>query len=384
MRYKDAAAGLQRLRSIAEAYGLWHEEWSGRVEVVSGDIAQPQLGMSSEDWDRITQEVDLVIHNGAQVNWMLPYSSLRPANVLSTMECVTLCTSGKPKRLAFISSTSTLDTDYYVNLSQQSVASGRSGVLETDDLEGSAKGLGTGYSQSKWASEFIVREAGRRGLVGVAICPGYITGDPVSGFSVTDDFLLRLWKGCIQVQARPDIPGNTVNQVPVTHVNRIVVASVLHPPVEPLGVVQVTSHPRLTTNKWLGSLETYGYNVPQVPYREWCSLLQNYVADGRNTESRELALLPLFHFVVGDLPTHSLAPELDDVNAATSLRAFGASPEELSDLAVGTETIGRYLAFLVATGFLPSPSTTGIKAIPNVDTQLLQAMGSLGGRSSKS
>ncbi|ODM16957.1 L-aminoadipate-semialdehyde dehydrogenase large subunit [Aspergillus cristatus] len=384
VRCKDAAAGLQRLRGIAEAYGLWREEWSGRVEVVPGDIAQPQLGMSSEDWDRITQEADLVIHNGAQVNWMLPYSSLRQANVLSTMECVTLCTSGKPKRLAFISSTSTLDTDYYVNLSQQSVASGGSGVLETDDLEGSAKGLGTGYGQSKWASEFIVREAGRRGLMGVVIRPGYITGDPVSGFSVTDDFLLRLWKGCIQVQARPDIPGNTINQVPVTHVSRVVVASVLHPPVEPLGVVQVTSHPRLTTNEYLGSLETYGYNVPQVPYREWCNILQNYVADDRNTGSRELALLPLFHFVVGDLPSDSLAPELDDANAATSLRAFGASPEQLSDRAVGTETIGRYLAFLVATGFLPSPSTTGVKAIPSVDTQRLQAMGSLGGRSSKS
>lgn len=385
VRCKDFTAGLQRLRGIAETYGLWREDWSNRVEVVPGDIAQPQLGMSSDDWDRISNEADLIIHNGAQVNWMLPYSSLRAANVLSTMECVTLCTSGKPKRLAFVSSTSTLDTDYYVSLSQKSLASGGSGVLESDDLEGSAKGLGTGYGRSKWASEYIVREAGRRGLTGVVIRPGYITGDPTSGFSVTDDFLLRLWKGCIQVQARPDIPGNTLNQVPVTHVSRVVVASILHPPVEPLGVVQVTSHPRLTTNEWLASLETYGYDVPQVPYREWCSLLQDYVADASNTESRELALLPLFHFVVGDLPSNSLAPELDDANAARSLRAFGTTPENLRDRAVTTETIGRYIAFLVATGFLPGPSKTGtgVKAIPSVDTQRLQAMGSLGGRSSK-
>ncbi|KAL4879088.1 L-aminoadipate-semialdehyde dehydrogenase large subunit [Aspergillus karnatakaensis] len=383
VRCKDAEAGLQRLKNIAETYGLWREGWSGRVEVIPGDISKPQLGMSSENWDRVTQEVDFIIHNGAQVNWMLPYSSLRSANVLSTMECVTLCTSGKPKRFAFVSSTSTLDTEHYVDLSRESVASGGTGVQETDDLEGSAKGLGTGYGQSKWASEYIVREAGRRGLAGVVIRPGYITGDPASGFSVTDDFLLRFWKGCIQVQARPDIPGNTINQVPVTHVSRIVVASVLYPPVEPLGVVQVTSHPRLTTNEYLGSLETYGYNVPQVPYREWCTLLQNYVADEQNTGAKELALLPLFHFVVGDLPSNSLAPELDDANATRALRSFGVNPEELSDRAVGTETVGRYLAFLVATGFLPGPSGTGAKAIPEVDTQRLQALGSLGGRSSK-
>ncbi|KAL5338832.1 L-aminoadipate-semialdehyde dehydrogenase large subunit [Aspergillus crustosus] len=383
VRCKDAAAGLQRLKGIAETYGLWREDWSGRVEVVPGDIAKPQLGMSSQDWDRITQKADLIIHNGAQVNWMLPYSSLRSANVLSTMECVTLCTSGKPKRFAFVSSTSTLDTDHYVSLSQQSIASGGTGVPETDDLHGSAKGLGTGYGQSKWASEYIVREAGRRGLAGVVIRPGYITGDPASGFSVTDDFLLRYWKACIQVQARPDIPGNTINQVPVTHVSRIVVASVLHPPAQPLGVVQITSHPRLTINEYLGSLETYGYSVPQVPYREWCSLLQNYVADEKNTGAHELALLPLFHFVVGDLPSNSLAPELDDVNATSALRAFGVVPEDLSDRAVTTETIGRYLAFLVGTGFLPAPTATGTKTIPEVDTQRLQALGSLGGRSSK-
>lgn len=378
VRCKDSPSGLQRLKGIAETYGLWREEWSSRIEVVPGDISKPQLGMSTQDWDRLSQEVDLVIHNGAQVNWMLPYSSMRSANVLSTMECVALCNSGKAKRMAFVSSTSTLDTDHFVKQSQQG-----SKVLETDDMEGSAKGLGTGYGQSKWASEYIVREAGRRGLAGVVIRPGYITGDPSSGFSVTDDFLLRLWKGCIQVQARPDIPGNTINQVPVTHVSRIVVASLLHPPVEPLGVVQVTSHPRLTTNEYLGALQTYGYNVPQVPYREWCTLLHNYVADDSNTGPKELALLPLFHFVVGDLPSHSIAPELDDVHAAKALRSFGTPPEQLNDLAVSEETAGRYLAFLVATGFIPGPSAAGAKAIPQVDTERLQALGSLGGRSSK-
>src|SRR5947199_3082073 len=99
----------------------------------------------------------------------------------------------------------------------------------------------TGYGQSKWASEFIVREAGRRGLVGAVVRPGYITGDPASGISVTDDFLVRLWKGCLQVRARPDI-ANTLNAVPVTQVSRIVVAAAFHLDAaleQPLGVAQV-------------------------------------------------------------------------------------------------------------------------------------------------
>ena len=80
-----------------------------------------------------------------------------------------------------MSSTSVLDTDYYTSLSQKSIASGDKGVSEADDLQGSRRGLGTGYGQSKWASEYIVRAAGRRGLLGCIVRPGYVTGDPTSG-----------------------------------------------------------------------------------------------------------------------------------------------------------------------------------------------------------
>lgn len=72
-----------------------------------------------------------------------------------------------------------------------------------------------------------VRLAG--GVLGAVIRPGYVTGDPKSGISVTDDFLVRLWKGCLQVGSRPDI-GNILNAVPVAQVSRIVVASTFELP----------------------------------------------------------------------------------------------------------------------------------------------------------
>ena len=352
VRAKDTTAGLARVTSIAKAYGLWDDSWAGRVEVVLGDIAQPKLALDAVDWARVAGAARIVVHNGAMVNWMLPYSSMRAANVGSTLECIKLCATDAPKRLVFVSSTSTLDTDHYVQLSE---ASNGVGILESDDLEGSRKGLGTGYGQTKWASEYLVREAGKRGLVGTIVRPGYITGNIDSGISITDDFLIRLWKGCLQVGARPDI-ANTVNQVPVTHVSRIVASSAFSPPtVHPLSVVHVTGHPRLTMNEWLGALEQYGYAVPQMPYRDWCSALRAYVADETQEEH---ALLPLFHFVVGNLPGDSMAPEMDDRNAAAVLTAtFGADavPTSFPDAGVSTATAGAYISYLVSTGFLPAP-----------------------------
>jgi L-2-aminoadipate reductase len=315
---------------------------------------------------------------------MLPYSSLRAANVLATMDCVRLCTSGKPKSLTFISSTSVLDSEHYICLSQEG-----GHVLETDDLAGSRKGLATGYGQSKWASEFVVREAGRRGLAGAIVRPGYITGDPASGISVTDDFLVRLLKGCLQVGARPDV-GNSLNAVPVTRVARIVVGAAFYMSSTvaegSLGIAQVTSRPRPTLNDWMGALDAYGYHVPKVSYDQWREKIKSYVGDSSREEH---ALLPLFHFVVGDLPANTVAPEMDDGMALKVLEVYGDAvgfrAESQTAGTVDAKTLGMYLAYLVGVGFLPPPSTKGTCELPELNGVKLGALanGHLGGRSAK-
>ena len=106
---------------------------------------------------------------------------MRKVNVLGTLSALKLCESGKPKRFVFISSTSVLDSEYYVRLSDSLLAKGGDGILEGDDLQGSQMGLPTGYGQTKWVSEQLVMEAGRRGLRGAIVRPGYIIGDSETG-----------------------------------------------------------------------------------------------------------------------------------------------------------------------------------------------------------
>lgn len=99
----------------------------------------------------------------------------------------------------------------------------------------------------------------------------------------TDDFLIRMIKGCIQLSSRPNI-NNTVNMVPVDHVARVVIASAFNPPCEPIGVAHVTGHPRLRFNQFLGALQSYGYNVPQVDYVPWKMSLEQYVNDSNPSD----------------------------------------------------------------------------------------------------
>ncbi|KAH9849627.1 alpha-aminoadipate reductase Lys1p [Lenzites betulinus] len=352
VRAADDAKAMERLRDAAEGRGVWNEAWvrDGRLEVVRGDLDKERFGLDTAAWMRIAGEADAIIHNGALVHWVYPYEKLRSANVLGTLTAVELAAAGKPKTLVFVSSTSALDTEHYVQLSDALGA-----VPESDDLEGARSALNTGYGQSKWVSEKLLFEAGRRGLTGHIIRPGYVVGDSESGVTNTDDFIWRLVKGCVQLGLVPDI-NNTVNMVPVDHVARCCAAAAVSPlpaPANALSVLHVAAAPRPTFNAFLGALARYGFATTQAEYVVWRRQLERHVM-----ETQDNALFPLLHFVLDDLPTSTKAPELDDTQMRAVLVRDGGENTRVNGT-VDEPLTGKYLAWLVGAGFLPPPTVQG-------------------------
>ncbi|KAL9609620.1 MAG: hypothetical protein Q9167_005621 [Letrouitia subvulpina] len=383
VRAKTTQTAFERVQQACQAYSIWSPDLASHLECVPGDLTGPKLGMEPETWEKIANETDVVIHNGAQVHWVLPYASLKPPNVLSTLSTLSLCSTPKPKTFTFVSSTSILDTDHYVQMSNRGQA-----IPESDDLEGSRKGLGTGYGQSKWVSEQLIREAGRRGLNGMIVRPGYVSGESQSGVTNTDDFLVRYLKTCTQLRAAPNIQ-NTVNMVPVDHVARAVVACALYPSNgngAGIAVSQVTAHPRITFTDFGAALGKYGYDVALVGYEEWKQKVLEYV-EGKEDGQEELALMPLLHFVAGDLPSNTIAPDLDDSNTRAALAKDAAGSTKPAVEGVTVELVGTYLAYLIAIGFMPPPPLSSNHAtlqLPKVELseEQRELVGRIGGRSS--
>lgn len=384
VRAKDATVGMQRLISTLEGYGVWNASWQDRIQVVCGDLGQDRLGLSEETWTALAEEVDCVIHNGALVHWVFPYSQLRGPNVLGTLTALSLCATGKAKNFTFVSSTSVLDTEYFVRESDRLLALGEAGIQESDDMSGSATGLGTGYGQVKWVGEFVSREAGRRGLSGCVVRPGYIVGDTDTGVTNPDDFIVRLIKGCIQIGAYPNI-HNPVNMTPVDHVARVVCATALNPPHSTtdtqLEVAHVTGHPRSRFIDFLGMLSTYGFEARKVDYIPWKQLLESHVE-----QSKENALYPLLHFVTEDLPSSTKAPEMDDVNACQSLQkdARFTGVDLSAGRGVELKEMGTALAFLVKVGVLDPPTCEPEVALPEIQipSDVKHKFENIGGRGS--
>lgn len=368
VRAKDVQAGLDRLREGSSARNCWNEEWvkQNNLQVVIGDLEKDNLGLNRSDWDGLAQQVDVVIHNGALVHWVYPYSKLRSANVLSTLAAINFCATGKPKALTFVSSTATLDNDHYVKLSDSLLHSAQGndtktlqGVPETDDLMGSARGLTSGYGQSKYVSERLIMLAAQRGLRASIVRPGYVVGDSQTAVTNTDDFLWRLVKGSIQLGTVPDM-HNSVNMVPVDHVARITSLACLESihQSEPAQntfaqIYHVTGHPSIRYNDMLSALRMYGWPVETIDYVIWRAKLEEHVLQAQGQQEEINALFPLLHFVLDDLPTSTKSAELDDRHSQDLLAKYS---EDKVIKGVDDDLIGFYLAWLVAVDYLNKPT----------------------------
>ncbi|KIY45047.1 large subunit of L-aminoadipate-semialdehyde dehydrogenase [Fistulina hepatica ATCC 64428] len=380
IRCADRAQGLVRLKQGSANRGVWDDSWvtSGRVEVVKGDLSLERFGLDSAEWAYVVDEADVVLHNGALVHWVYPYEKLRPANVIATLTAIELAATGRPKAMTFVSSTSAIDTTHYVELSD-SLINSRSqyrGVPEGDDLEGARAGLKTGYGQTKWVSEKLLFEAGRRGLVGHIVRPGYVVGDSKTAVTNTDDFIWRMVKGCVQLGFVPNI-NNTVNMVPVDHVALCAAQAAVAPlDKATMSVCHIQARPSPTFNSMLSSLSTYGFPAEQCEYIDWRRKLEQHVM-----ETQDNALFPLLHFVLDDLPTSTKSPELDDSNTVALLRRGGISTytKTSNSTTVDDELMGMYLAWLVAAGFLPAPSLPSSHLLPEIKVDsVIKAAGRTG------
>ena len=165
-----------------------------RLEIVQGDIAQPELGCSAEVYQMLSRNVDTVIHCAANVNWIRPYADLKSANVVATDRILGLC-AASGAALTFISTVP-------------------------------SNGVETGYNQSKIVAEGLcakwAQECGVR--VRVIRC-GDIAAPSRTDLPFhlnEDDYINVLLAACLELKAWPCDVGWTVNLTPVDSAAEII------------------------------------------------------------------------------------------------------------------------------------------------------------------
>ncbi|SKD93988.1 Probable fatty-acid-CoA ligase FadD [Mycobacteroides abscessus subsp. abscessus] len=158
VRGKNAEAAYRRLEEAfdtGDTQLLAHFRSLARqhLEVLPGDIGDPDLGLDADTWQRLAEAVDVIVHPAALVNHVLPYSQLFGPNVVGTAEIIKLAITTKIKPITYLSTVAVaISVDPKV-FDEDSDIRTISAVRPIND------GYANGYGNAKWAGEVLLREA---------------------------------------------------------------------------------------------------------------------------------------------------------------------------------------------------------------------------------
>jgi thioester reductase-like protein len=305
-------------------------ELPDRVVPVAGDLAKPKLGMSDAQWDGIADAADVLVHAGALVSYLLPYRSLRSANVLGTEEILRLAAHRKPKTVHYVS---TVDVAH---------ATGRL-APENDELASAAM-LADGYAQSKWVAERLAAIGRERGIPVTVYRPGRLVGDSQTGAANQNDFLLRVVQACVRAGAAPRLDVQT-DMTPVDYASAALVALAGAGPVG--RVYHLVNPAPVAWDDLVRALGEFGYRIATMPFADWTNVL-------RRSARRAGASGDAFGTYLAGLDEHRVRAALEAVHGCERTVAE-LERHAVRCPAVDGQVLRMYFTRLVRSGFFPPP-----------------------------
>lgn len=336
VRSDSEEAAMERLISNMKHFECWEDDFKSHLFPVTGDLSAARLGLSDELYEKLTEEIDAVYHNGALLNFIFPYEYLRGTNVTGTVETLRFACDGKPKYYHYVSSYSVYDTPNHLGKR----------VYENDPLRVS-NGFSLAYSETKWVSEKLVGIARSRNLHAVIYRPGDITGAE-NGIWALEDMVSRMIVGMIQMKC---IPHTTycMHMTPVDYVADAI--AYISTRSEAIGHAFniINPHP-LRARNLIAMVRQCGYPVRYTNFLRWRSLLK-----ASNSSDNSLAILEcLFEPGTDANPgilRHFIGKNTTYDTSNTSLLLNGTG---ISCPVIDQKRIAAYLKYFAKLGYIPS------------------------------
>ncbi|MEO0457456.1 MAG: thioester reductase domain-containing protein, partial [Cyanobacteria bacterium P01_A01_bin.114] len=340
VRADHRACAQQRIQTNLQQYALWQPDQAQRIVPVLGDLSQPQLGLSSEQFQTLAETVEVIYHNGAMVNFMHPYAAMKATNVSATEAVLRLASRVRLKPVHFLSTLGVFSPAAY--------ADGQ--VIRAQDEATQPEGL-YGYTQSKWVAEKLLAIAQSRGIPTTVYRPAWIEGHSQTGVCNRSDFLRSLIKGCLQLGVAPDW-AMPVDFVSVDYISQAIVHLSRH---QAAGQAFNFANPQaLMWNQLVDWMVAYGYRLQRVPYADWLERIKTQVKPGSDN-----ALAPFLAFLTDLCPDY--AKTVPELYFQTHTLKFETQTlqQGLAGLATPRQAVPALLAtyfdYFIRSGFLKPP-----------------------------
>jgi amino acid adenylation domain-containing protein/thioester reductase-like protein len=338
-RADSDADALARVRDNLARFQIHPADAADRIVPLAGDLARSRFGLGESRFAHFATTIDAVYHNGAHVNFLHPYETLKAANVLGTQQVLRLATTTRLKPVHFVSTLSVLP---HLNSGQP--------ALETDRND-RPNLLENGYAQSKWVAEQLVWGASARGVPVSILRPGRIVWHSRTGALSPDDLFTRALRACIALRSVPAM-DTVLEMTPVDFVGRAVV-QIGRTPSACGRAYHLFNRRFVRLSQLVEWVRAAGYPLDVLPIPEWLSRVQeNATTDARDALA---GLLPLLAHGMPALPGDAAGsgPNLDNRHTQAALAGTGVEPP-----AINADSVARFLARLTADGLLAPPTAT--------------------------
>jgi thioester reductase-like protein len=282
VRYREVETGKQILKKHLQFYRIWQESFDARIIPMMGDLAQPLLGFSQEQFNQLAAQIDIIYHNGSQNNPITSYSQIKQVNVFGTQEILRLASQTQTKPIHFISTVAIFF----------SPASAQIQPIKEIDFPIVNPGLNTGYKQSKWVAEELIHQAQKRGLPACIYRPTRILGDSKTGiYGKFNNFFLQFIKICIESGKYPAFDVD-INLIPVDYASQAILY--LSRQQQLFGKTFHLVNPEsISWKKLFEFINACGYLTAEISDEAWFVTIEKYIFDCGGEEAVN-ALLPRF------------------------------------------------------------------------------------------
>jgi fatty acid CoA ligase FadD9 len=307
VRAKDIDAAWQRLDTTFDSgdpklLAHYRSLAEDRLEVLTGDKGEANLGLDDATWQRLADTVDLIVDPAALVNHVLPYSQLFGPNVVGTAELIRIALTTKIKPFVYVS---TMSVSLGMNPADNTEDADVRVVSGTRNVDES---YANGYGNSKWGGEVLLREANDQfGLpVSVFRCDMILADTTYAGQLNLPDMFTRMMLSLVATGVAPysfyELDAHGKRQR--AHYDGLPVEFIADA-ISTLGVRVVsgfeTYHATNPYDDGIG-IDTYvdwlidaGYPIVKVPeYADWLARFETTLR-ALPEKQRQASLLPLLH-----------------------------------------------------------------------------------------
>lgn len=329
VRSKENKSGEERLKELLKQYQLQKQVDYSRFIAVEGDLEQPSLGMSEEDYETLSGLIDTIYHNGALVNYVYPYAALKKANVTATEDILRFAVKKRLKPVHYVSTMFVFSGKDYVG----------EPVIKEDYPPVNGAEVNMGYGQSKWVAEKMMHLASEKGIPATILRIGRISGDTLNGFCQTKDFLWGIIRTCFHVGCRPELDIH-INISPVDFVSDAIVS--IASDKEAWGkAFHILNPESVTFDNMFDMLSELGYNLEKLPFEEWKTRVLRFSENSADT-SHELLIRTL-----EQLDLNNTNRVYDMSHSLTFLKKTSVSCP-----AIDKELLAKYLKYFMDIGFI--------------------------------